>query len=89
MFIPQFCRFFSLCNLEMCMQPREVGPCTEYVEKYYFNTLLGQCENFYFGGCNPDDNNFDSLYDCQSTCSSLINMTKKTDKKMPKIDMGE
>lgn len=71
----------------MCMQPKEIGPCFDYVEKFYFNTQTGKCENFFFGGCNPNENNFDTLSECQFTCSSLINMTNKVEK-VPKTDMG-
>ena len=68
------------------MQPKEIGPCVQYVEKYYFNTQMGKCEKFFFGGCNPNENNFDTLSECQSLCSSLISMTKVD--KVVKIDLG-
>ncbi|CAF0898052.1 unnamed protein product [Brachionus calyciflorus] len=56
----------------MCMLPREKGPCADYEQKYYFNTLSGQCEEFTYGGCNGNDNNFESLDECESTCHALI-----------------
>lgn len=32
------------------MLPLEKGPCMNYVERYYFDTLMGKCEKFTYGG---------------------------------------
>jgi hypothetical protein len=53
---------------DSCALPKEVGPCTEYVEKYYFDTNHGKCTSFLFGGCSPNENNFESLSDCEKAC---------------------
>lgn len=34
----------------MCMLPIERGPCMNYVERYYFDTSMGKCERFTYGG---------------------------------------
>lgn len=61
-----------LRNKEICMQPKEIGPCTDYKLKYYFDTTQGKCTRFYYGGCGSNENNFDTLNECESTCISLL-----------------
>lgn len=34
----------------MCMLPIERGPCMNYAERYYFDTSMGKCERFTYGG---------------------------------------
>ena len=40
-----------------------------YFKRYYFDSADGTCKQFYFGGCEGNDNNFRSLETCQSRCS--------------------
>ena len=61
----------------MCMQPKEVGPCSDYTPRYYFDSRYGICMKFEYGGCGQNDNNFETLNECQSTCSYLIEMTQQ------------
>ena len=32
------------------MLPKEKGPCMVYSQKYYFDTSMGKCDTFTFGG---------------------------------------
>ena len=68
------------------MQVREVGPCRNFIEKYYFDTKLGKCRKFIFGGCSQNDNNFNTLIECEKTCSSLIEMSIKA--KAQNVELG-
>lgn len=106
----------------MCMLPIERGPCMNYVERYYFDTSMGKCERFTYGGiiqpiqylvlllinityintkypynnktfkscfltgCFGNDNNFESLEECESTCHSLIESAMNS--KPVNINMG-
>ena len=56
----------------MCMQTKEKGPCDESLERYFFDTSMGKCLRFNFGGCYGNDNNFESIEECESTCHALI-----------------
>ena len=58
--------------LEMCMLPKEKGPCHDDQDRYYFDTEIGKCAKFLFGGCYGNLNNFESLDECESTCHALI-----------------
>ncbi|XP_019631664.1 PREDICTED: uncharacterized protein LOC109475460 [Branchiostoma belcheri] len=54
--------------VDPCQQPKKVGPCEALIPRWYFNSLTGQCELFDWGGCDPNDNNFATLADCERTC---------------------
>uniref|UniRef100_A0A098LW49 Gsp_61 putative toxin n=1 Tax=Gemmula speciosa TaxID=439592 RepID=A0A098LW49_GEMSP len=54
---------------DVCQQPKEVGPCKGKFQKYYFNAQTGDCEDFFYGGCRGNGNNFASREDCEAACS--------------------
>lgn len=56
----------------MCMLPKEQGPCVEYTEKFYFDSVKGLCSSFKFGGCFGNENNFGTLDECAFNCGSLM-----------------
>ncbi|KAK8781292.1 kunitz-like toxin PcKuz1 [Amblyomma americanum] len=51
-----------------CKEPQKVGPCNTIVLRYYFNPVTKKCEQFKWGGCCPNCNNFATLQECQRTC---------------------
>jgi len=38
--------------------------------KFYFDWQQGECLKFYYGGCQGNENRFDSLEECEMNCSS-------------------
>nr|ACO12558.1 Tissue factor pathway inhibitor precursor [Lepeophtheirus salmonis] len=54
--------------LSACQLPKDVGDCDKNVTKYYFNSESEECEEFTFGGCNGNDNKFDSMEECSEAC---------------------
>ena len=54
------------CN--PCLQPKKAGPCRARKPRYHFSAKLNKCVKFYWGGCKPNGNNFDSLKACEKQC---------------------
>ncbi|KAB5530827.1 hypothetical protein PHYPO_G00133810 [Pangasianodon hypophthalmus] len=53
---------------EVCFLQVDEGPCVEDVPRFYYNTLTQQCEEFSYGGCEGNANNFRSYMACRKTC---------------------
>ena len=51
-----------------CSLPYDIGPCRANHERYYFNSDSGNCEIFFYGGCQGNLNNFESIEGCESEC---------------------
>uniref|UniRef100_A0A914CMN3 BPTI/Kunitz inhibitor domain-containing protein n=1 Tax=Acrobeloides nanus TaxID=290746 RepID=A0A914CMN3_9BILA len=56
----------------ICSQPLRVGDCTENVKRYWYNALSRQCQMFEYTGCQGNDNNFETILDCQNFCKNAI-----------------
>lgn len=56
---------------ERCLMPKKVGPCRASYPRWHFNPTTMKCENFVFGGCNGNLNNFLSLEECAKTCHTV------------------
>ncbi|XP_034488093.1 kappaPI-actitoxin-Avd3c [Drosophila innubila] len=52
-----------------CLQPVEVGPCRARIIRWYYNKNTKTCEQFGFGGCHGNQNNFMTLRSCRKVCS--------------------
>jgi len=49
-----------------CSLPMDGGPCRALKPRFYHNA--GKCEQFIYGGCRGNENNFASLEACQARC---------------------
>jgi len=57
--------------LDRCAEPpRETGACYDYVVKYSYVAETGDCEAFYYGGCEGNDSRFESREECEATCTT-------------------
>ena len=56
------------CKDFACSRPVKVGPCEAAVLRFYYNASTGKCQEFLWGGCDPNGNNFKSLKQCWNTC---------------------
>ena len=55
--------------VDKCSQPAKVeGSCHDYVLAYSYVSSSGRCEAFYYGGCEGNENRFESAEDCESEC---------------------
>ena len=53
---------------DVCSLPPDKGPCEAYMKRYFFNKDTCACEEFYYGGCKGNGNNFDFMEDCRKAC---------------------
>ncbi|XP_049267159.1 actinia tenebrosa protease inhibitors, partial [Rhipicephalus sanguineus] len=56
---------------QVCYLPKETGPCFGYFPRYYYNTTTNTCEQFVYGGCRGNANNFETLHQCESKCGNV------------------
>ncbi|KAJ3609370.1 hypothetical protein NHX12_023893 [Muraenolepis orangiensis] len=53
---------------DVCLLQVVEGPCKAEIQRYYYNTVTQKCEEFYYGGCQGNANNFRSYQECHKTC---------------------
>ncbi|XP_015682427.1 kunitz-type serine protease inhibitor kunitoxin-Tel1-like [Protobothrops mucrosquamatus] len=53
---------------EHCDLPVEPGPCEAKMPRFYYNSALKHCQEFNYGGCRGNDNNFKTKDECHYTC---------------------
>ncbi len=54
------------CDLEPV-----TGPCLAYFPSYFYNSTTGNCEMFVYGGCQGNDNRFETVSDCLEACGGI------------------
>nr|A7X3V4.1 RecName: Full=Kunitz-type serine protease inhibitor kunitoxin-Tel1; Flags: Precursor [Telescopus dhara]ABU68487.1 Kunitoxin-Tel1 [Telescopus dhara] len=51
-----------------CDLPADSGPCRARKRHFYYNSRSNQCEEFTYGGCRGNENNFETKDKCHYTC---------------------
>ncbi|KAH7941211.1 hypothetical protein HPB49_011097 [Dermacentor silvarum] len=81
---PELEMCLKTCTLKnhTCYLPKDSGPCFGYFPRYYYNTTTNSCEQFIYGGCRGNPNNFDTLEKCQSKCTMTLDPVCELPKKV-------
>lgn len=51
-----------------CMAPMKIGPCRGSFPRWHYNAASEKCENFMFGGCRENRNNYLTMDECTTAC---------------------
>lgn len=51
-----------------CAYKADEGPCRALLKRFFFNIFTRQCEEFMYGGCEGNENRFESLQECKEKC---------------------
>ncbi|KAM8846938.1 kunitz-type protease inhibitor 1-like isoform 1-T1 [Synchiropus picturatus] len=54
-----------------CLAPVKVGPCRAAFTRWHYDAARGACEQFVFGGCKQNHNNYLSEKECLLACSGV------------------
>ncbi|KZS04617.1 Uncharacterized protein APZ42_032431 [Daphnia magna] len=60
--------------VDRCSQPAETGHCRALFPRYFYNSSSKACEEFIYGGCEGNENNFESLQECSQHCERPVNV---------------
>ncbi|XP_032493463.1 tissue factor pathway inhibitor isoform X3 [Phocoena sinus] len=52
-----------------CALKADDGPCKAMIKRFFFNIHTQQCEEFIYGGCEGNQNRFESLEECKEKCT--------------------
>jgi len=53
-----------------CSLPAKTGLCRAHIPRYYYNKTKKTCEEFIYGGCGGNENNFQTYDECMEQCSN-------------------
>ncbi len=52
----------------ICQLPVEPGPCRAAIPRWFFNSETNSCDDFIYGGCGGNENNFQTQGECREAC---------------------
>lgn len=63
-------------NAEICLLPPDEGPCRARIPSYYYDRYTQSCRKFMYGGCEGNDNNFETWEACDEACWRIEKVPK-------------
>jgi len=62
----------------VCTLPADEGPCDSIVPRWFHNVATGACEEFIWGGCEGNANNFETHAECEDACLEVCDQPAVT-----------
>ncbi|XP_045601841.1 uncharacterized protein [Procambarus clarkii] len=62
----------------ICFLPPTTGFCLAYFTRFFYNPETHACDCFVYGGCEGNENRFDTLDECMRTCNVLPSLQENT-----------
>ncbi|XP_032074051.1 kunitz/BPTI-like toxin [Thamnophis elegans] len=53
---------------ELCHLPAAIGSCKANMPRFYYNSTFNNCQEFIYGGCQGNANNFVTRDECHYAC---------------------
>ena len=54
-----------------------MGPCKARMPRFAYDSESKSCIQFFYGGCEANGNNYESLDECQKSCSNYVENIKR------------
>ncbi|XP_078260690.1 carboxypeptidase inhibitor SmCI-like [Rhinoraja longicauda] len=55
---------------EICVYRADPGRCNAFFQRYFYNISKLKCEEFIYGGCGGNENNFQTKKECLAKCKA-------------------
>jgi len=59
-----------------CNQRKSIGHCRAAFPRWFYNKIEDKCEEFTYGGCGGNGNNFETEEECKSSCIDVCDLPK-------------
>uniref|UniRef100_A0A5S6QET2 BPTI/Kunitz inhibitor domain-containing protein n=1 Tax=Trichuris muris TaxID=70415 RepID=A0A5S6QET2_TRIMR len=66
-------------EVDPCSMHLDAGPCRALLPRYFYNASADLCEPFTYGGCGGNENNFNTLEECQMRCEKSFRNGSEND----------
>jgi len=66
------CEFDAKEARQICSMKSEAGPCRANFLRWHFDTATKKCQQFRYGGCRGNSNNFEQYSDCTKLCEDRV-----------------
>lgn len=60
---------------DFCQASQVVGRCRASIPRWWYNVTDGSCQLFVYGGCDGNDNNYQSKEECLEKCAGVTENT--------------
>lgn len=73
---------------EYCLAPIKVGRCRAKFMRWHYNAETNDCEEFTYGGCKPNKNNYVQKEDCLQACRNVPDHVEKSPRRLQPVCDG-